>query len=316
MEVTFVADIATAKFSEFVVDTNNQLANDSDMNIVIATLTDEQENPISDQQVMFTVTNGTATLSATTVTTDADGKAEVSVKSSLSGDKSIKASFTHDSTTVTETVDVNFKVYAKLHSFQVTTNNVAANGIATNKAVAVIYDADDKPLPNYTVTFKHTGNFMPADQYTGSVQTNSNGEAVLEARSYYKQLVTFSTTVDGTKKEVGLNYALADIVAGGMTFSSEGKFDTYSGAEAYCQNRSKRLPSVSEIANLYGNNSVRNFHWESSDYWTSDSQGSGTHTVASLDFIIVNQAIGSVYPASQKTTEVTNDSKQFIACVD
>ncbi|WP_420029882.1 Ig-like domain-containing protein, partial [Moellerella wisconsensis] len=57
-DVTFVADSTTAKIDTLVVIQDNAIANGIDTNSVKANVTDSAGNPVTDQTVTFSATNG------------------------------------------------------------------------------------------------------------------------------------------------------------------------------------------------------------------------------------------------------------------
>jgi len=73
------------------VTANNAVADGVDENEVTATVLDQDDNPMANRDVVFTVTNVDGTTYTQTVTTDGDGKAPLPITSTLAGDVSVTA---------------------------------------------------------------------------------------------------------------------------------------------------------------------------------------------------------------------------------
>ncbi|WP_049043439.1 Ig-like domain-containing protein, partial [Escherichia coli] len=81
--VTFVADVRTAKIADLVVSQDNAVADGSTANTLRARVTDAFGNTLAGQTVSVMAGNG-ATV-APTVITEPDGTAEISVTSQTAG---------------------------------------------------------------------------------------------------------------------------------------------------------------------------------------------------------------------------------------
>ncbi len=95
--VNFIADPASATISSLTVSQDGSVANKNDQNIVIATLTDPNGNPVANQQIMFAPPlSGSAVLKiipANNGFTDDNGQVTASITSTLATTFELTASF-------------------------------------------------------------------------------------------------------------------------------------------------------------------------------------------------------------------------------
>src|SRR5690606_34648502 len=89
--VTFVVGPVDHARSELVVTKDNAKADGTDENILEARVVDAAGHPIVGQQVVFTITAVNGTTSTRTVTTTANGIAEIRVTSTRVGDMTVAA---------------------------------------------------------------------------------------------------------------------------------------------------------------------------------------------------------------------------------
>ncbi|ORD36721.1 hypothetical protein A4T44_19225, partial [Escherichia coli] len=87
--VTFVADVRTAKIADLVVSQDNAVADGSTANTLRARVTDAFGNALTGQTVSVLAGNGATT--APTVTTQPDGTVEISVTSQTAGISAVTA---------------------------------------------------------------------------------------------------------------------------------------------------------------------------------------------------------------------------------
>ncbi|WP_097346149.1 Ig-like domain-containing protein, partial [Escherichia coli] len=88
--VTFIADVRTAKIADLVVTRDNSVADASTANTLQVKVTDANGNTLAGQTVSVMAGNG-ATV-APTVITEPDGTAEISVTSQTAGVSAVTAS--------------------------------------------------------------------------------------------------------------------------------------------------------------------------------------------------------------------------------
>ncbi|HCH7034679.1 TPA: Ig-like domain-containing protein [Escherichia coli] len=147
--VTFVADVRTAKIADLVVSQDNAVADGSTANTLRARVTDVFGNTLAGQTVSVMAGNG-ATV-APTVITEPDGTAEISVTSQTAGVSAVTASINNSSQSrnVTFIADVRTAQIAEL---VVIKDGSAADGVMANMLRARVTDANGNALAGQTVS--------------------------------------------------------------------------------------------------------------------------------------------------------------------
>ncbi len=147
--VTFVADVRTAKIADLVVSQDNAVADGSTANTLRARVTDAFGNTLAGQTVSVMAGNG-ATV-APTVITEPDGTAEISVTSQTAGVSAVTASINNSSQSrdVTFIADVRT---AQIASLEVTQDNAVADGAMANTLQVRVTDANGNTLAGQTVS--------------------------------------------------------------------------------------------------------------------------------------------------------------------
>ncbi|MFL7910190.1 Ig-like domain-containing protein, partial [Escherichia coli] len=127
--VTFVADVRTAKIADLVVTRDNSVADGAMANTLRVRVTDAFGNTLNGQTVSVLADNGATT--APTVTTQPDGTVEISVTSQTAGVSTVTASINSSSLirNVTFVADVRT---AQIASLEVTRDNSVADGAMAN----------------------------------------------------------------------------------------------------------------------------------------------------------------------------------------
>ncbi|HDJ0151245.1 TPA: Ig-like domain-containing protein [Escherichia coli] len=148
-DVTFVADVRTAKIADLVVTRDNSVADASTANTLQVKVTDAFGNTLAGQTVSVTAGNG-ATVTPT-VTTQPDGTVEISVTSQTAGTSAVTASINSSSQNrdVTFIADVRT---AKIASLEVTQDNAVADGAMADMLRARVTDAFGNALAGQTVS--------------------------------------------------------------------------------------------------------------------------------------------------------------------
>ncbi|HEG2092039.1 TPA: Ig-like domain-containing protein [Escherichia coli] len=147
--VTFVADVRTAKIADLVVIKDGSEADGSTANTLRARVTDAFGNTLGGQTVSVLADNG-ATV-APTVTTQPDGTVEISVTSQTAGASTVTASINSSSLSrnVTFVADVRT---AQIAVLEVTQDYAVADGSTANTLRARVTDAFGNALAGQTVS--------------------------------------------------------------------------------------------------------------------------------------------------------------------
>ncbi|EKY6624714.1 Ig-like domain-containing protein [Escherichia coli] len=147
--VTFIADVRTAKIADLVVIKDGSEADGSTANTLRARVTDAFGNALAGQTVSVLADNG-ATV-ASTVTTGPDGTVEISITSQTAGISTVTATINNStlSQNVTFVADVRT---AKIADLVVTRDNSVADGAMANTLRARVTDAFGNTLARQTVS--------------------------------------------------------------------------------------------------------------------------------------------------------------------
>ena len=147
--VTFIADVRTAKIADLVVMQDGSVADGTTANTLQVRVTDAFGNTLGGQTVSVLADNG-ATV-APTVTTQPDGTVEISVTSQTAGISAVTASINNSSQSrnVTFVADVST---AQIAVLEVTQDNAVADGATANTLQVKVTDANGNTLAGQTVS--------------------------------------------------------------------------------------------------------------------------------------------------------------------
>ncbi|HHU9268848.1 TPA: inverse autotransporter adhesin EaeX/Air, partial [Escherichia coli] len=147
--VTFIADVSTAKIADLVVIRDNAVADGSTANMLRARVTDAFGNALAGQTVSVMADNGAAV--ASTMTTKPDGTVEISVTSQTAGISTVTATINSSSQSrdVTFIADVRT---AQIADLVVIKDGSEADGSTANTLRARVTDAFGNTLAGQTVS--------------------------------------------------------------------------------------------------------------------------------------------------------------------
>ncbi|WP_394776183.1 inverse autotransporter beta domain-containing protein [Escherichia coli] len=222
-------DASKAEIGDMTVKVNNQLANGQSANQITLTVVDSYGNPLQGQEVTLTLPQGVTSKTGNTVTTNAAGKVDIELMSTVAGEHNISASVNGAQKTVT--VKFNADASTGQANLQVDTAvQKVANGKDAFTLTATVEDKNGNPVPGSLVTFNLPRGVKPLTGDNVWVKANDEGKAELQVVSVtagtYEitasagndqpsnaQSVTFvadKTTATISNIEVIGNYALAD----------------------------------------------------------------------------------------------------------
>ncbi|WP_171995044.1 Ig-like domain-containing protein, partial [Escherichia coli] len=147
--VTFIADVRTAKIADLVVTRDNSVADGAMANTLQVKVTDAFGNALNGQTVSVSTDN--SAMVTPTVTTQPDGTVEISVTSQTAGISTVTASINRSSQSrdVTFIADVRT---AQIASLEVTQDNAVADGAMADMLRARVTDAFRNALAGQTVS--------------------------------------------------------------------------------------------------------------------------------------------------------------------
>ncbi|MCN6285941.1 Ig-like domain-containing protein, partial [Escherichia coli] len=147
--VTFIADVRTAKIADLVVTRDNSVADGTTANTLRVKVTDAFGNALAGQTVSVMAGNG-ATV-APTVITEPDGTAEISVTSQTAGVSAVTASINNSSQSRDVTFIADIKT-AQIADLVVIKDGSVADGAMANTLRARVTDAFGNVLAGQTVS--------------------------------------------------------------------------------------------------------------------------------------------------------------------
>ncbi|WP_413492393.1 Ig-like domain-containing protein [Morganella psychrotolerans] len=184
-------------------DKNIALANNNDLIVATAKLTDSNGIPIARQTINFNVREANSSIEEGLTDTNGllvtmisgskviDTKVYANLKSIPGKNAHTDVSFILDNTTIS------------VNKLVVTQNNAAANGIATNRVEATVTDDTGNVAANQTITFGATNG---ATLVTSTVQTDAQGNASAELTNTVTGLSTVTATTNNTSKTVDTTF--------------------------------------------------------------------------------------------------------------
>ncbi|WP_157908617.1 Ig-like domain-containing protein [Escherichia coli] len=182
-QVTLIADAGTAQMAGFTASSSSFTASTTEGATLTASVTDAYGNPLEGIMVNF---HGSATLSNTNVETDAQGKAEVLVTSTIAGTKVITANLAN---APTEAAMRTLTVKADIDSATITSLEMPEGQVIIREPIAVKAHVDDQfgnPVADQLVTFSAEPSSFNMVISQDTVSTNRQGiaEVTMTPRRY------------------------------------------------------------------------------------------------------------------------------------
>ncbi|EIV0763737.1 Ig-like domain-containing protein, partial [Escherichia coli] len=201
--VTFIADVRTAKIADLVVIKDGSEADGSTANTLLARVTDAFGNALAGQTVSVLADNG-ATV-APTVITGPDGTVEISVTSQTAGTSVVTASINNSSQSrdVTFIADVRT---VKIADLVVTRDNVVADGAMANTLRARVTDAFGNALAGQTVSVLADNGATVAS----TVITGSDGTVEISVTSQTAGVSAVTATINNSSQSQNVTF-IADV---------------------------------------------------------------------------------------------------------
>ncbi|HFS3071738.1 TPA: Ig-like domain-containing protein [Escherichia coli] len=173
-QVTLIADAGTAKLAGFTASSGSFTASTTEGATLTASVTDAYGNPLEGIMVNF---HGSATLSNTNVETDAQGKAEILVTSTIAGTKVVTANLAN---APTEAAMRTLTVKADIDSATITSLEMPEGQVIIREPIAVKAHVDDQfgnPVADQLVTFSAEPSSFNMVISQDTVSTNWQGIA-------------------------------------------------------------------------------------------------------------------------------------------
>ncbi|HFW6820187.1 TPA: inverse autotransporter adhesin IatC [Escherichia coli] len=202
-DVTFIADVRTAKIADLVVIKDDSVADGAMANMLRARVTDAFGNALAGQTVSVMAGNGATT--APTVTTQPDGTVEISVTSQTAGTSAVTASINSStaSRNVTFVADVST---AQIASLEVTQDNSVADGAMANMLRVRVTDAFGNALGGQTVSVLADNGVTTAP----TVITEPDGTVEISVTSQTAGVSAVTATINSSSQSQNVTF-IADV---------------------------------------------------------------------------------------------------------
>ena len=201
--VTFIADVRTAKIADLVVIKDGSVADGAMANTLQVKVTDANGNVLAGQTVSVFAGNGATT--APTVTTQPDGTVEISVTSQTAGTSAVTASINSSSQSrdVTFIADVRT---AKIADLVVIKDGSVADGAMANMLQVKVTDANGNVLAGQTVSVT-AGNSATV---TPTVTTQSDGTVEFSVTSQTAGVSAVTATINNHSLSQNVTFVPGD----------------------------------------------------------------------------------------------------------
>ena len=201
--VTFIADVSTAKIADLVVIKDGSEADGSTANTLQVKVTDANGNTLAGQTV--SVLAGNSATVTPTVTTKPDGTVEISVTSQTAGISAVTASINSSSQSrdVTFIADVRT---AKIAELEVIRDNAVADGSTANTLQVKVTDANGNTLAGQTVSVL-AGNSATV---TPTVTTKPDGTVEISVTSQTAGTSTVTASINNSSQSQNVTFVPGD----------------------------------------------------------------------------------------------------------
>ncbi|HBA9728108.1 TPA: hypothetical protein J1455_003474 [Escherichia coli] len=202
-DVTFVADVRTAKIADLVVIKDGSEADGSTANTLQVRVTDAFGNALAGQTVSVLAGNGATT--APTVTTQPDGTVEISVTSQTAGASTVTASINSSSQSRNVTFIADVRT-AQIASLEVRQDNSVADGAMANTLRVKVTDAFGNALAGQTVSVMAGNGATVAP----TVITEPDGTVEISVTSQTAGISTVTATINSSSQSRDVTF-IADV---------------------------------------------------------------------------------------------------------
>ncbi|EIH7011333.1 Ig-like domain-containing protein [Escherichia coli] len=202
-DVTFIADVRTAKIADLVVTWDNSVADGAMANTLQVKVTDANGNTLAGQTVSVLADNG-ATV-APTVTTQPDGTVEISVTSQTAGISAVTASINSSSLSRNVTFIADVRT-AKIAELEVIRDNAVADGSTANTLQVKVTDANGNTLAGQTVSVLAGNSATVAPTMT----TKPDGTVEISVTSQTAGTSTVTASINNSSQSQNVTFVPGD----------------------------------------------------------------------------------------------------------
>ncbi|EHW7992976.1 Ig-like domain-containing protein [Escherichia coli] len=201
--VTFIADVRTAKIADLVVIKDDSVADGAMANMLRARVTDAFGNTLAGQTVSVLAGNGATT--APTVTTQPDGTVEISVTSQTAGISAVTATINNSTASQNVTFIADVRT-AKIAELEVIRDNAVADGSTANTLQVKVTDANGNTLAGQTVSVL-AGNSATV---ASTVTTKPDGTVEISVTSQTAGTSTVTASINNSSQSQNVTFVPGD----------------------------------------------------------------------------------------------------------
>ncbi|MBS9324180.1 Ig-like domain-containing protein, partial [Escherichia coli] len=201
--VTFIADVRTAKIADLVVIKDDSVADGAMANMLRARVTDAFGNTLAGQTVSVLAGNGATT--APTVTTQPDGTVEISVTSQTAGISAVTATINNSTASQNVTFIADVRT-AKIAELEVIRDNAVADGSTANTLQVKVTDANGNTLAGQTVSVMADNGATVAS----TVTTKPDGTAEISVTSQTAGTSAVTASINNSSQSRNVTF-IADV---------------------------------------------------------------------------------------------------------
>ncbi|EOV2041680.1 Ig-like domain-containing protein, partial [Escherichia coli] len=201
--VTFIADVRTAKIADLVVIQDNSVADGAMANTLRMRVTDAFGNTLGGQTVSVTADN--SAMVASTVITGPDGTVEISVTSQTAGTSAVTASINSSSQSRDVTFIADIRT-AQIADLVVIKNDSVADGAMANMLRARVTDAFGNTLAGQTVSVLADNGATTAP----TVTTQPDGTVEISVTSQTAGISTVTASINSSSQSRDVTF-IADV---------------------------------------------------------------------------------------------------------
>ncbi|SMG61821.1 Ig-like domain-containing protein [Cedecea sp. NFIX57] len=202
-QVTFTSEATSGLLVAFTRDKNEAKASGDDEVHLVASVRDAQGNPVPNQTVLFSATDG-AQLSSDFVTTDNNGDAEVTLTSTNTGESVVTASLSASRLTqAVRFVADNNSAQIPDGYLVVLRDNAAADGLDAARVGLLVTDKQYNPLPGVEVKLSGDNGLILSD---GAPVTDKNGEIYVTLASTTAGTSNVVAEINGSRRTVPVHF--------------------------------------------------------------------------------------------------------------
>ena len=202
-DVTFIADVRTAKIADLVVTRDNSVADGAMANTLRARVTDAFGNALAGQTV--SVSAGNSATVAPAVITEPDGTVEISVTSQTAGVSAVTATINNSSQSRNVTFIADVRT-AQIADLVVTRDNSVADGSTANTLQVKVTDANGNTLAGQTVSVL-AGNSATV---ASTVTTKPDGTVEISVTSQTAGTSTVTASINNSSQSQNVTFVPGD----------------------------------------------------------------------------------------------------------